>query len=53
MHSYSVYFEVEFFPLFADIDGDAPGFEFHEGHTVTNLNPVYSYSRRKTAVKSE
>lgn len=31
-----------FFPLFADIDGDAPGFECHEGHTVTNLNPVYS-----------
>lgn len=24
-----------FFPLFADIDGDAPGFECHEGHTVT------------------
>lgn len=31
-----------FFPLFAHIDGDAPGFECHEGHTATNLNPVYS-----------
>lgn len=30
------------FFLFADIDGDAPGFGCHEGHTVTNLNPVYS-----------
>lgn len=28
--------------FFADIDGDAPGFECHEGHTATNLNPVYS-----------
>lgn len=33
-----------FFPLpsFAHIDGDAPGFECHEGHSVTNLNSVYS-----------
>lgn len=34
-----------FFPLFADIDGDAPGFECHEGHTVTNLNPVYPWKK--------
>lgn len=31
-----------FFLFFSDIDGEAPGFECHEGHSVTNLNPVYS-----------
>lgn len=36
-----------FFPLFADIDGDAPGSECHEGHTVANLNPLYSRKGKK------
>lgn len=29
-------------PLFADVDGDAPGSECHEGHAVAHLIPIYS-----------
>lgn len=38
-----VFRRFNFFPLFADIDGDAPGFECHEGHAVTNVSLVYSW----------
>lgn len=41
------------FSPFADIDGDAPGFECHEGHTVTNLNLVYSLKKRQFQKENE